>query len=145
LLIGKAQGPQAYPQKKETGRDAEPTLENALALRDLYAQKYERNFIKFCKNLNIYPSIDKFYGLCRLGTPVGYYPANDTQFYMHFCDYEPIDETLHLNQDEFTSYKWLAVDEALDLYARGELPVFLPQLAMLTALLFLNKNYMELR
>ena len=64
---------------------------------------------------------------------------------MHFCDYEPIDETLHLNQDEFTEYKWLAVDEALDLYAQGELPVFLPQLAMLTALLFLNKNYMELR
>ena len=62
---------------------------------------------------------------------------------MYFCDYEKLE--LNLNQDEFTEYKWLAVDEALDLYQAGEIPIFHPQIMILTFLKFLNLNYMELR
>lgn len=115
------------------------------ALKEAYLQKYESNFIKFCKNMNMYPSIDKIFGFYRLSSPVGFYPANDTQFYLYFCDFDPIDDIMELNQDEFTEHKWLTIDEVLDLYQRGEIPIFFPQMLMLTSLKFLNKNYMELR
>ena len=45
---------------------------------------------------------------------------------MYFCDNDPVDKTMLLNQDEFTEYKWLAVDEAIELYQRGEFPIFHP-------------------
>lgn len=76
---------------------------------------------------------------------MGTYPANDTQFYLYFCDYDPIDQVMDLNEAEFTEYKWLAVDEAIGLSERGEIPIFFPQMIILTTLMFLNKNYMELR
>ena len=83
-------------------------------LRANYWRDYGSNFIKLCKNEDIVPRMDKIFAFFRFGSPVGLFPAHDTQFYMYFCDYEKID--LNLNQDEFTEYKWLAVDEALDLY-----------------------------
>ena len=66
--------------------------------------------------MNIYPSLEKLKAFCRLGSPIGYFPANDTQFYMYFCDQTPIN--LDLNQDEFTEYKWLAIDEAIAMYEK---------------------------
>ena len=87
--------------------------------------------------------MDKLFAFFRFGSPMGLFPAHDTQFYMYFCDYEKLE--LNLNQDEFTEYKWLAVDEALDLYQAGEIPIFHPQIMILTFLKFLNLNYMELR
>ena len=55
-------------------------------LREQYVKHYGGNFIKFCKNENLFPSLNKFLAFCRIGSPIGFYPANDTQFYMYFCD-----------------------------------------------------------
>jgi len=35
---------------------------------------------------------------------------------MYFCDYDEIDKFINLNQDEFTEYKWVAIDEAIAAY-----------------------------
>lgn len=114
-------------------------------MRDKYLNFYGSNFMKFCFNENIEPSLDQFHGFLRIGTPIGMFPAFDTQFYMYFCDDQKTDEAINLNQDEFTEYRWLAIDEALSLFQTGEVPIFHPQIIILTTLLFLNKNYLELK
>jgi hypothetical protein len=107
--------------------------------------EYQGHFIKFCKNLNLYPSIEKFFGFTRTGSPIGVSPANDCQFYIYFSDYEPIDNQINLNLHEFTEYKWLGIEEALKMYEDNQIPLFYPQVIILLHLYFLNKNYMDLR
>ena len=53
--------------------------------------------MKFCIKENIEASLERFYGFLRVGTPIGMYPAFDTQFYLYFCDDEKIDEAINLN------------------------------------------------
>ena len=50
-----------------------------------------------------------------------------------------------LRQAENTSFLWLTVEDALSLYMKGELPLFPPQVIMLTRLKFLNCTYNKLR
>ena len=38
----------------------------------------DSNFIRFCKKYEYRPAIDTLKPLCRLGSPIGYFPANDT-------------------------------------------------------------------
>jgi hypothetical protein len=38
---------------------------------------------------------------------------------LYFCDHDPIEKQLKLNQEEFTEYKWLTPDEVFDLYTKG--------------------------
>ena len=40
---------------------------------------------------------------------------------------------------------WLRVEEAIDLNFRGEIPIFYPQLLILSNFLFLNKTFNELK
>ena len=47
----------------------------------------------------------------------------DTQFYMWFVDKE-LD--IKLNPAEFVDAKWLTVEDALNLYCREELSLFVP-------------------
>ena len=110
-----------------------------------YLNKHASNFIEFCRANNLLPSIDKLFAFMRFGSPVGMFPAADTQFYMYFCDYEPIETHLSLNQDEFTEYKWLAIDEAMSMYEHDQIPIFFPQMIILSTLKFMNLNYMQLR
>lgn len=50
-----------------------------------------------------------------------------------------------LNEAEFTDYKWLTPNQALDLYTNKELPLFPPQVYLITLLKFLTSSYSELR
>ena len=102
--------------------------------------EYQGNFIKFCKNLNLYPSIEKFYGFTRTGSPIGVSPANDCQFYIYFSDYEPIDSQINLNLSEFTEYKWLGIEEALKMYKDNQIPLFYPQVIILLHLFFFEQE-----
>ena len=63
----------------------------------------------------------------RISSPLGYYPANDTQFYFYFCEPEEgIEQRLVLNDSEFTEFKWLTVPQIIDLYTKKKLAVFHP-------------------
>jgi hypothetical protein len=44
----------------------------------IYNEKYNQNFAKFCMSYGIVPDISKMYGFTRVGTPIGMYPVNDT-------------------------------------------------------------------
>jgi len=54
-------------------------------------------------------------------------------------------QSIDLNLDEFVDQKWLTVKEALDLYMNEELPLYIPQVVLLTRLLFLNLDYNSLK
>ena len=62
------------------------------------------------------PFVQHLKAFQRIGNPVGVFPSVDTQFYLYFCDHDPIDRQIILNQGEFTEYKWLSPDEILDHY-----------------------------
>jgi len=49
-----------------------------------YLNKYKSDFVQFSKACGISPDIDKMIGFSRVGTPIGMYPVNDTQFYLYF-------------------------------------------------------------
>jgi len=66
------------------------------------------------------------YGFHRLGSPIGFSPTNDTQFYLYFEEDSLLKRPIFLNQDEFTDYKWLSPEDALSMYQRSELPLFPP-------------------
>ena len=58
---------------------------------------------------------------------MGIFPANDTQFYVYFCDQGiATDSKIMLNPEEFTEYKWLTPDEAFRHYCDGSMPIFIP-------------------
>ena len=88
------------------------------ATLDAYRSECDGKFIKFCKQYQVNLNLGALYGLCRIASPMGYFPANDTQFYVHFCD-ERIDDALKLDKAEFTEARWLTVNEALSLYESG--------------------------
>ena len=50
-----------------------------------------------------------------------------------------------LNEGEFTEYKWLSPDEALTMYEQKKIPLFPPQLVLITFLKFLSSNYDHLK
>jgi len=54
-------------------------------------------------------------------------------------------QELKLNEAEFVDYKWLGVDQALDLYKKDELALFGPQVNMLSSLYFYQQSYSELK
>ena len=119
-------------------------LSDNQAPRSSYIGEYDSNFIKFCKEKQIKPALTQLHACFRLGSPIGFYPCNDTQFYVHFCGKE-IDEQLSLNAAEFTEAKWLTVEEALDQYQKGSMDIFFPQIMILCQLKFLSKDFNELR
>ena len=88
------------------------------ATRDAYLNECDGNFIKFCKQYQVNLQLGALYGISRIASPMGYFPANDTQFYVLFCDAK-IDDVLGLNSSEFTEAKWLTVDEAMSQYESG--------------------------
>jgi len=45
---------------------------------------------------------------------------------MYFCDFDEVDKNLSLNPDEFTKYKWVAIDEAISAYEQSTMPIFFP-------------------
>ena len=49
-----------------------------------------------------------------------------------------------MSQDEFVDYKWLHVDQALQMYEFDQLALFVPQVNLLTSLLTQNLGYDEL-
>ena len=49
----------------------------------------------------------------RIGQPVGYWPANDVQFYIYFCDDHLDNQEVMMNPDEFIEYQWLSPDRAV--------------------------------
>lgn len=53
---------------------------------DVYNKHYEANFINFCQGNLITPALSRLYGFQRIGSPIGLYPAVDSQFYLCFCD-----------------------------------------------------------
>ena len=115
-----------------------------------YSHKYKNNFVQFSKACGITPDIDKMYGISRIGTPIGMFPVNDTQFYLYFQEDRGTclgqdKQEINLNQDESTEYKWLTPDDALHLYSHQRLALFPPQILLLTYLTFLTRSYDQLR
>jgi hypothetical protein len=114
----------------------EPSLEN-------YNGQHKVNFVSFAKACGITPDIDRMYAFHRLGSPIGFHPANDTQFYLYFPEeVNPRSvghsNLLKLNESEFTEHRWLTPELALDLYSRHELALFPPQVFLLSYLSFLT-------
>lgn len=64
-------------ENEADAKHEEPSLE-------AYNSKYKQDFLHFSKACGIIPNIDKMYGFHRIGTPIGLYPVNDTQFYLYF-------------------------------------------------------------
>jgi hypothetical protein len=50
-----------------------------------------------------------------------------------------------LNEAEAIDYKWLSPDNALNLYSLKQLPLFPPQILLLTYLTFLSRSYDHLK
>lgn len=88
ILIGRRKGGQSAILSGDTSKTH---------LRTQYTGEFKSNFIDFCLHEQIEPSIDKLYAYCRIASPVGFFPANDAQCYMYFCDNDPIDDHLQLN------------------------------------------------
>ena len=66
------------------------------------------------------------HGFFRIGSPIGFFPAADTQFYMYFCDYDLDENKINLNKSEFTECKWVGIEEALEMFQNNEIPIFHP-------------------
>ncbi len=66
-----------FARRDEMRTNETPSLDN-------YNMKYKQDFVKFSKSCGITPDIDKMYSFHRIGTPIGLYPVNDTQFYLYF-------------------------------------------------------------
>lgn len=113
---------------------------------DLYGSKYSHNFLKMCICEELHPAVHKLHAFMRLGSPIGLFPAVESQFYFYFSDFEPTDEVMRLNESEFVERTWVDPEEALTAYEQGSIPIFIPQLMLLTTLKFLGiKSYMQLR
>lgn len=124
-------------KKGESGKEEEPTLE-------AYNGKHKADFISFSKACGIRPDIESMSGFCRLGSPITFSPANDTQFYLYFQQQQESQRPIILNEAEFTDYKWLTPDEALNLYSQSQLPLFPPQVFILTLMKSLASTYSSL-
>jgi hypothetical protein len=70
---------------------------------------------------------------------------------MHFVDDSDSEDhlinkrTINLQEAEFTEFKWLAIEEALDLYKRRQLELFPPQVFLLTYMMFKALDFQKLR
>jgi hypothetical protein len=74
-----------------------------------YQGKFKSDFLKFCHNFNIEPSLGDLKAYSRIASPVNLYPVHDAQFYFYFCD--PAETSnLNMNKDEFTDAKWLTIE-----------------------------------
>jgi hypothetical protein len=65
----------------------------------------------------------------RLASPINRYPVFDAQFYFHFLEEQTdnqIQESLSMNEAEFTDAQWLTIPKALELCNQGKLPLFVP-------------------
>lgn len=70
--------------------------------------------------------------------------VQDTQFYMWFAQ-NHLGVEITPNPDEFDNYQWLTVDKALELYKKEQLPLFVPQVNILTQLLLQNLTFNQLK
>eukprot|EP00347_Sterkiella_histriomuscorum_P021957 403332184 len=110
-----------------------------------YLKKYKSEFHEFCKDMNVLPNIEDLYGFQRVGSPIGLFPANDTQFYLYFMNQKEHEQKIVLNEEEFTEYKWLAPDEALEMYSQNLIPLFPPQVNLLSHMMFLPNKFDKLQ
>lgn len=85
---------------------------------------------------------DKLWAFTRIGTPIGVQLAQDTQFYLHFLEH---DVEIRMNPDEFVDFKWLTLDDALEQYKQQSLPLFVPQMHILTTLHLQSLSLSQLR
>ena len=102
-------------------------------LRDEYLKA--DNFATYCKSKEMEPDLANLKAYLRVGSPVNHYPVFDAQFYFYFVD-EKMASTLQMNHDEFTDAKWLTVAEALHMFKEQELALFVPQVIVLSRLMF---------
>ena len=94
--------------------------------KEMLDNRFKGDFAEFCKCKNYYPAIDKLCALFRLGGPVGFYPAQDTQFYIYFCDDQLENNTIQLNKAEFTEFRWISIKDILNEYKAGQIPLAYP-------------------
>lgn len=111
-----------------------------------YKGTHKEDFLKFSKACGINPDLDNLRGFQRVASPIGFHPTNDTQFYLYFMDEKKQQERpMILNHEEFTEHKWLSPDEALQMYSDKQIPLFPPQLFLITFLKFLSNSYNHLK
>ncbi|CDW77033.1 nucleoside diphosphate-linked moiety x motif mitochondrial-like [Stylonychia lemnae] len=124
---------------------SEEQTQNEHANMTNYLKKHKSHFSDFCKDYSQTPKISGLQAFHRIGSPIGLHPANDSQFYLYFEDNNLKNQKIVLNEEEFTEYKWLSPDEALTLYEQQKIPLFPPQVVLISMLLFLSPSYQKLQ
>ena len=100
--------------------------------KDLEQSQYDTgNFVDFCKELEIFPAVDKLYVFRRVTPP---HSPNlkriDTQIYMYFMENNEEDH-IELNKDELTESELMTPRKVFEDYYNGSKQLFFPQIFIL--------------